>query len=106
MGKEFEHGEVAFFDLKHGMKVALYSRTNLAWDSKVNEQKPSLTEFSIGYTTCIKQEVDSSMEPVMNTGAKIPKRAQKTFCGGYASYFQDPDGHLWEIAHNPSLLPE
>ena len=84
MGKEFEHGEVAFFDLKHGMKVALYSRTNLTWDSEVNEQKPSSTEFSIGYTTCIKQEVESSMEPVKITGARIPKPAHKTFWGGHA----------------------
>lgn len=39
-------------------------------------------------------------------GAKIVKPAADTFWGGYAGYFQDPDGHLWEIVHNPALLPD
>lgn len=39
-------------------------------------------------------------------GAKIIKPAQDTFWGGYAGYFQDPDGHLWEIVYNPDILPE
>jgi hypothetical protein len=40
-----------------------------------------------------------------NAGALIVKPAQETFWGGYAGYFQDPDGHLWEVAWNPQLLP-
>jgi uncharacterized glyoxalase superfamily protein PhnB len=105
-GKEFEHGEVAFFDLDHGMKLALYSRRDLAWDSRTDQQEASSTEFSIGYTTRSEAEVDSLMERAERAGAAIPKPAQKTFWGGYAGYFQDPDGHLWEIAFNPGLLPE
>ena len=106
IGQEFEHGEVAFFKLRHGMVLALYSRENLAWDSKLKKEKPSSTEFSIGYTTRSKQEVDSIMTLAKKAGAKIPKPAQKTFWGGYGGYFQDPDGHLWEVAYNPNLLPE
>jgi len=45
VGKEFEHGEVAFFDLKYGMTLALYSRDNLAGDSELKKSKPSSTEF-------------------------------------------------------------
>lgn len=45
------------------------------------------------------------MVQAANAGAKIVKQAQKTFWGGYSGYFQDPDGHLWEIAYNPNLIP-
>lgn len=106
IGKEFEHGEAAFFDLKYGMKLALYSRDNLAWDAKIVKDKNSATEFSIGYNVRSKDEVDAIMEMAEKAGAIITKPAQQTFWGGYAGYFQDPDGHLWEIIWNPQLLPE
>jgi uncharacterized protein len=106
VGKEFEHGEVVFFDLKNGMILALYSRENLAWDSQVKKSQPSSTEFSIGYTSRNEAEVDSIMEQAKKAGAKIARPAHKTFWGGYSGYFQDPDGHLWEIAYNPNLIPQ
>ena len=106
IGKEFEHGDVAFFDLKNGMILALYSRDNLAWDSRLKKSKPSSTEFSIGYTTRNEAEVDGILEQARKAGAKIARPAQKTFWGGYSGYFQDPDGHLWEIAYNPNLIPQ
>lgn len=46
------------------------------------------------------------MEVAKKAGAKIIKPATETFWGGYAGYFQDPDGHLWEIVYNPELIPE
>jgi uncharacterized protein len=106
VGKEFEHGDVAFFDLKNGMTLALYSRDNLAWDSQLKKSEPSSTEFSIGYNTRNEQEVDTLMAVAKRAGAKIVKPAQKTFWGGYGGYFQDPDGHLWEIAYNPNSIPQ
>ena len=106
VGKEFEHGEVVFFDLKNGMTLALYSRDNLAWDSQLKKNEPSSTEFSIGYNTRNEQEVDTLMALAKRAGAKIAKPAQKTFWGGYSGYFQDLDGHLWEIAFNPNLIPQ
>lgn len=106
IGQEFEHGEVAFFDLKNGMILALYSRDNLSWDSHLKKNKPSPTDFSIGYTTRNEAEVDSIMAQAKKAGATIAKPAQKTFWGGYGGYFQDPDGHLWEIAFNPNLIPK
>ena len=106
IGKEYEHGEAAFFDLKHGMKLAIYSRANLAWDSKLKKTERSATEFSIGYMTRSKEEVDAIMELAKKAGATITKHAQTAFWGGYSGYFQDPDGHLWEILYNPQLLPE
>jgi len=106
VGKEFEHGDVAFFDLKNGITLALYSRDNLAWDSQLKKSEPSSTEFSIGYNTRNESEVETIMALAKKAGAKIVKHAQKTFWGGYGGYFQDPDGHLWEIAYNPNLIPQ
>jgi len=106
VGKEFEHGDVAFFDLKNGITLALYSRDNLAWDSQLKKSEPSSTEFSIGYNTRNESEVETIMALAKKAGAKIAKPAQKTFWGGYGGYFQDPDGHLWEIAYNPNLIPQ
>src|SRR5215467_13901888 len=68
IGKEFEHGEVAFFDLKNGMILALYSRDNLAWDSQLKKSEPSSTEFSIGYNTRSEAEVDTIMAQAKRAG--------------------------------------
>lgn len=46
-------------------------------------------------------EVDAAIERARKAGGSVPKPAQRTFWGGYAGYFADPDGHLWEVAHNP-----
>ena len=46
------------------------------------------------------------MKQAADAGAVVVKPARKTFWGGYAGYFQDPDGHLWEVVWNPHLLPQ
>ncbi len=101
-GVEFEHGAVAFFDLQNGLKLAIWPRENIAHDSGLPLEKPSATEFTIGHNVSSKAEVDAVMEQARQAGAKIVKPAQDTFWGGYAGYFQDPDGHLWEVAYNPA----
>lgn len=106
VGREFEHGAVAFFDLQTGLKLAIWSRDDLAWESGASKTRRSPTEFSIGHNVRSEQEVDAIMSQAERAGAKILKPPQKTFWGGYAGYFADPDGHLWEIAFNPKLLPE
>jgi uncharacterized protein len=106
VGKEFEHGEVAFFELKNGMKLAIYTRKNLAWDAHVARDHCSSTEFSIGYNVKDTADVDAVMELAKRAGATIVKPAEKAFWGGYHGYFEDPDGHLWEILWSPQLLPE
>jgi hypothetical protein len=106
VGKEFEHGAVAFFDLHGGLKLAVFSRTDLAWDAGIARSNPSPTEFSIGHNVGSQDEVDQIMADVEAGGGRIVKSARKTFWGGYAGYFQDPDGHMWEVAWNPAFLPE
>ena len=101
VGKEFEHGAVAFFDLQAGLKLALWPRASLAHDSGVSLEKPSVTELLIGHNVSSIAEVDAVMSEAERAGAVIVKQAQKTFWGGYAGYFQDPDRHLWEVVWNP-----
>ena len=105
IGKEFEHGAVAFFDLQAGLKLALWPRKSLAHDSGVPSGHASATELSIGHNVSSKSEVDEVMDQARNAGAVIVKPAQDTFWGGYAGYFQDPDQHLWEVVWSPQLLP-
>jgi uncharacterized glyoxalase superfamily protein PhnB len=106
VGKEFEHGAVAFFDLQSGLKLAIWARANIAYDTNTSKTAHSPTEFTLGHNVSSKEEVDSVMEQAKRAGAKIVKPAQETFWGGYAGYFQDPDDHFWEVAWNPQLLPE
>lgn len=101
VGKEFENGAVAFFDLQNGLRLALWERKNIAHDAKVALQPPSATELTIGHNVSSKKEVDAVMEQARKAGARITDPAQDRFWGGYAGYFQDPDGHLWEVAWNP-----
>ena len=101
VGKEFEHGAVAFFDLQSGLKLALWPRASLAHDTGLPITGKNPTDFSIGHNVFSKSEVDAVMEQANQAGATIVKPAHDTFWGGYAGYFQDPDAHLWEVAWNP-----
>lgn len=107
VGTEFEHGAAAFFDLQAGLKLALWPRASIAHDSGIPPGRPSPTEFTLGHNVSSKAEVDAVMEQAERAGAVIVKPAHETFWGGYAGYFQDPDGHLWEVAWNPAwTIPE
>jgi uncharacterized glyoxalase superfamily protein PhnB len=103
VGTEVENGAVAFFNLESGLKLALWPRSSLAADSGVRLQPPSATEFSLAHNVDSQDEVDAVMLQALRAGAKVVKPAQPTFYGGYAGYFQDPDGHIWEVAFNPGL---
>jgi len=105
VGKEFEYGAVAFFNLSSGLKLAVWPRKSLSHDTGLLLQASSSTEFSIGHNVMSKAEVDEVMAQALSAGANIVKEAQDTFWGGYAGYFQDLDEHLWEIVWNPQLLP-
>lgn len=103
VGKEFENGAVAFFNLQSGLKLALWPRKSIAADTGLPMQAASATELTIGHNVASQEEVDAVIEQAARAGARIIKPAKATFWGGYAGYFQDPDGHVWEIAFNPDL---
>ena len=84
-------------------KLALWPRKEIAHDANITLAAPSATEFTIGHNVNSREEVDAVMEQAKRAGAKITKPAENTFWGGYAGYFQDPDGHLWEVVWNPQL---
>jgi catechol 2,3-dioxygenase-like lactoylglutathione lyase family enzyme len=103
IGTGFEHGAVAFFELQPGLKLALWPRKSIAADTGIPEQKPSPTEFTIGHNVSSISAVDKVMREATQAGAIVVKAPQTTFYGGYAGYFQDPDGHLWEVVYNPAF---
>lgn len=105
VGTEFEHGAVAFFPLQGGVTLALWPRASIAHDADLPAGGPSPTDFTLAHNVASRAEVDAVMEQARRAGAAIVKPAGETFWGGYAGYFQDPDGHLWEVAWNPALVP-
>ena len=102
IGTEFEHGAVAFFDLQAGLKLAIWPRESIAHDSGIALRPSSPTEFTLGHNVSSKREVDKVMRQASEAGAVVVKDAHDAFWGGYSGYFQDPNGHLWEIAWNPA----
>lgn len=106
IGREFEYGAVAFFDLQPGLRLAVWPRTSLAHDSGLPVGTPNATDLSLGHNVASRAEVDAAMARATAAGARIVKPAQDTFWGGYAGYFQDPDQHLWEVVWNPQWDPE
>ena len=106
IGREFEHGAVVFFDLQHGLKLALFPRADIAHDAGIEKAATSPTEFTLGHNVMSESEVDTVMDQAIAAGARLIKPAGKSFWGGYTGYFQDPDGHLWEVVYNPAFLPE
>lgn len=105
VGREFEHGAVAFFELSGGLKLAIWAQADLALDTGLPLTPLSPTAFSIGHNVARREEVDEVMDQARAAGAEILKPAQETFWGGYAGYFRDPDGHVWEVVWNPDFLP-
>ena len=106
IGREFEHGAVAFFDLSGGLKLAIWAQDDIAHDTGLPKHPISPTAFTIGHNVQQRDEVDAILAAAQRAGAELVKPAQDTFYGGYAGYFRDPEGHLWEIVWNPEMLPK
>lgn len=102
VGTEFEEGAVVFFSMNDDLILALYPRISLAKDARVSPGPAGPSELSIGHIVGSKQDVDAVMQQAETAGATITDAARDRFWGGYSGYFQDPDGHLWEIAWNPA----
>lgn len=92
--------EVAFFTLS-GTWLGLYPREALAEDATVVAAGSGFSGFTLSHNVASESEVGQVIEQAIAAGAKLVKPTQKVFWGGYSGYFSDPDGHLWEVAHNP-----
>ena len=103
MGEEFEYGAVAFIQLQPGLKLALWPQRSIQQDTGLEPSPICPTQMTLGHNVYGPLEVDQAMAQAERAGAKIIKPAHTTFYGGYAGYFQDPNGYLWEIVWNPDL---
>jgi predicted lactoylglutathione lyase len=91
--------DVAFFQAG-GMIFALWSRANLESDSGVTDTH-GWGGVTLAYNARSPDEVDAVLAEARAAGATIPRAGAETFWGGYSGIFVDPDGHPWEVAHNP-----
>lgn len=106
VGTEFEYGAVAFFQLQSGVTLALWPRASVSRDTGLPQTPPSPTEFTLGHNVASREDVDTVMAQAERAGATVVQQPRETFYGGYSGYFQDPDGHLWEIAWSPDFPVE
>lgn len=106
VGEQFDGGAVAFFGLANGLRLALWPRKSLAKDAGIALEGPGRTDFALAHNVRSREEVDAVMADAKRAGATVVKPARDTFWGGYAGYFADTEGHLWEVAWNPQMLPD
>ena len=95
-----DNDSVAFYQMPGGI-FALWSRASLAEDAGVSDAGASFAGIALAYNARNREEVDAVLAEAKAAGAGLVKPAHDTFWGGYSGYFADPDGHLWEVAHNP-----
>ncbi len=92
---------VAAFDMI-GQTLGLYPKTGLAQELGIEpSQIGGFSGITLGHNVRTKEEVAPVLEAVRAAGGRILKEAQDVFWGGHHGYFADPDGHVWEVAHNP-----
>ena len=93
-------GDVVFFQL-NGLALSLYPRAALAADVRTPDSKPGFSGVTLAHNLSSEANVDALYARMTAAGAAGVKKPEKAFWGGYSGYVADPDGHLWEIAHNP-----
>jgi catechol 2,3-dioxygenase-like lactoylglutathione lyase family enzyme len=98
---DFDNEGVAFFDM-NGVVLAVFGHGDLAEDADTElEAGGKYSRMSLAINLESEAEVDAAMDFAARQGGRITQPARKVFWGGYAGYFADPDGFLWEIAYNP-----
>ena len=93
---------VAFFDAG-GVILSLFGREEFAKDAGVENSKPGFSGVALAYNVPSEAEVDFVLQAAAKAGGKILKPAQRAFWGGFYGHFADPEGHIWEVAHNPGF---
>jgi uncharacterized protein len=104
LGWECKEVEETFFVAAGGSAVVLWGREKLADDAGVEDARADgFGGIALAQNVRSREEVDAIIATAEAAGATITKAAAETFYGGYAGYFADLDGHMWEIAHNPGF---
>lgn len=101
--EELAAGAIAMFQLERGLILCVFPRTELAKDAKIPVPAPGSGLFSINHAVSSRAGVDALLEAAEETGATVTVRAYERPFGIYSGYFQDPDGHLWEVLFNEAL---
>jgi catechol 2,3-dioxygenase-like lactoylglutathione lyase family enzyme len=99
-------GAIAIFKLDGGLILSLYPRTDLAKDAGIAVDATSRTEFSLGHTVASREEVDAVLARARAAGARLTGGPRDRPWGIYSGYFEDPDGHLWEVIWNPDVADD
>jgi catechol 2,3-dioxygenase-like lactoylglutathione lyase family enzyme len=86
-----------------GVVLALFGRDALAEDATVTGGAPGFSGVSLAHNVRSQAEVEQVLAEAAAAGGRVVKAAKRAFWGGYSGYFADPDGHLWEVAHNPGF---
>ena len=94
--------ETVFFEA-NGVVVVLWSRDKLAEDMGIEDSDPGWGGVALAHNVGSSEEVRHIVEQARQAGAAVTRAPATTFYGGYAGGFRDPDGHVWEIAHNPGF---
>jgi len=94
-------GEVVFYQAGN-MILALWDRAKLAEDSAIENDSGGWGGVTLAYNVRSPEEVDAVIEEAVRAGARLGRPGGATFWGGYTGIFIDPDGHPWEVAHNPA----
>lgn len=104
LGWDCKEVEETVFVQAGGSAVVLWGRDKLAEDAGIEDTgADGFGGIALAQNVRSRAEVDDVMAAALDAGATVTKPAAETFYGGYAGYFADPDGHLWEIAHNPGF---
>jgi predicted lactoylglutathione lyase len=98
----WEAEETSFFQA-NGVVIVLWSREKLAADMGVTDDGARWSGVSLAHNVGSDVEVREIVELARSNGAEVTREPSETFYGGYAGAFRDPDGHAWEIAHNPGF---
>jgi hypothetical protein len=93
---------VAFFDAG-GAALSLYGRQALAKDAGLGDPPRGSGSATLAFNVESERAVEDALNAAAKAGGKILKPAYRVFWGGYIGYFADPDGHVWEVAHNPGF---
>ena len=96
-------GAIALFEMEAGLVLCVYPRSELAKDARIPLEPPARGSFSIGQLVGSREEVDALLTLAGAAGAVITTPAYDRPFGIYSGYFQDPDGHLWEVIWNPAI---
>lgn len=97
-----EMEETAFYQA-NGVVLVLWARSKLADDMGIADDGATWSGIALAHNVGSREHVDEITERARDAGAEITREPAETFYGGYASGFRDPDGHVWEVAHNPGF---